>query len=148
MKKQIIIYTGSSTSVMCDPAYCDKIEKSDKVIDLLKKIGIVHSGLKYEVDKLEEAWFNKNYITNIFSCADLVDKFRIKYDSKIEDEFWVYLGNKKVKFKRLANRIYGMCPGTTNYEQKQMLKMQLINNFDINKTFFAERQQTEANRAR
>ena len=34
MKKQIIIDIGSSTSVMCDPAHCDKIEKSDKVPDL------------------------------------------------------------------------------------------------------------------
>ena len=96
----------------------------------------MHSGLKYEVDKLREAWFNKNSLTKIFSFANLVDKSRIKYDSKIEDSFWVHVVNKKVKFKRIANIIYGMCPGTTDDEQKQLLKMQVINTVDENKTNF------------
>ena len=34
MKKKITIDTGSSTLVMCNPSYCDKINKSDKVLDL------------------------------------------------------------------------------------------------------------------
>ena len=82
----------------------------------------MHSGLEYEVDNLGEAWFNKNSLTNIFSFADLVDKFRIKYDSKIEDSFWVYVNNKKVKFKRLANIIYVMCPGTKDKEKKSTVQ--------------------------
>ena len=87
-------------------------------------------------------------MTNIFSFANLVDKFSIKYDSRIEDAFWVYVNNKKVKFKRLVNRIYVICPGTTYYKKKQLLKMQLINDIDENKTFFTKRQQAEAKRAR
>ena len=127
MKNQIIIETGSSILVMCDPSYCDKIERSDKVIDLATNGGVMHSGLKCEVDNLGEAWFNKNSLTNIFIFADLVDKYRIKYDSKIEDRFWVYVDNTKVKLKRLTNRIYETRPGTTNDEHKQLLQMQLIN---------------------
>ena len=78
---------------------------------------------------------------NIFSFADLVDKFRNNYDSKIEDAFGVYVNNKKVKFKRLANRIYGMRPGTTDDKKKQMLQMQLINTVDEN-NFFSRRTST------
>ena len=87
MKKQIIINTGLSTSAMCDPAYRDKIDKSEKVLNIATNGRVMQSGLKCEVDKLGEAWFNKNPLTNIFSFEDLVDKFRIKYDSKIEDAF-------------------------------------------------------------
>ena len=83
MKKQIIINMGSSTSLMCDPFYCDKIDKSDKVLDLARDGGVMHYGLKFEVDKLGEAWFNTNSLTNIFSFANIINKFRIKYDSKI-----------------------------------------------------------------
>ena len=83
MKNQIIIDTVSSTLVMCDPSYCDKIENSDKVLDLATNGGVMHSGLKYEVYKLGEAWFNKNSLTNIFSFTNLVNKSWIKYDSKI-----------------------------------------------------------------
>ena len=56
----------------------------------------MHSRLECEVDKIGEAWFNKNSLTNIFSFSDLVDKFRIKYYSKIEDAFLVYVNNKEV----------------------------------------------------
>ena len=70
---------------MCDPAYCDKIEKSDKFLDLSTNGRVMRSGIKYELDKLGESWFNKNSLTNIFSFSDLVDKYRIKHDSKIED---------------------------------------------------------------
>ena len=74
---------------MYDPEYCDKIEKSDKVLYLATNGGVMHSGLKCEVGKLGEACFNKNPLTNIFSFADLVYKFRTEYDSKIEYAFWV-----------------------------------------------------------
>ena len=82
MQKQITIDTVSSISLMCNPAYCDKIEKSENFLDLATNSGVMHSGLKYEVDKLREAWFNKNSLKKIFSFTNLVDKFRIKYDYK------------------------------------------------------------------
>ena len=83
MKNQIIIDTGSPILVIFNPLYCDKLEKSDKVLDLVTDGGVIQSGLKYEVEKLREAWFNKNSLTNIFSFTNLVNKSRIKYDSKI-----------------------------------------------------------------
>ena len=107
----------------------------------------MHSGMKCKVGKLVEAWFNKHSLTKIFSFADLVNKYRIKYDSKIEDAFWVYVDNKEVKFKRIANRIYGFCLVTTDDDQKQLLQMQLIYTVD-RKIFFTKRQQAGANRAR
>ena len=48
----------------------------------------------------------------------------------------------------LTNRIYGMCPGTTDDEQKQLLQMQLINTVDKRIFFLTERQKSEAKRAR
>ena len=42
---------------------------------------------------------------------------------------------KKVKFERLASRIYGICPETTDDKQDQLLKMQLINIIDEKKHF-------------
>ena len=87
-------------------------------------------------------------MTNIFSFNDLVDKFRIKYDPKIEDAFWLYVNNKKVKVKRLSNRIYGVCPGTNDDKKKQLLQIKIINTIDENKNKFTKHQQEEAKRAR
>ena len=41
-----------------------------------------------------------------------------------------------------------MCPVITDDKQNQLLKIQLINTVDENKTFFTERQQAEAKRSR
>ena len=56
------------------------------------------------------------------------------------------MDNKKVKFKIPENRIYGMCPGTTDDEKKQLFQMQLINTVDKNKIFFNKRQQAKSKR--
>ena len=61
MKKKITIDTRSSALVMCDQSYCDKIDKSDKVIDIETNGGVMQSGPKCEVDKLGESWSNKNH---------------------------------------------------------------------------------------
>ena len=47
----------------------------------------------------------------------------------------VYVDNKKLNFKRLAKIIYGMCPGTTNDNKKQLFQMQPINTVDKDKIF-------------
>ena len=83
MKKQIIIDTVSSTYAMCDPAYCDKIEKSEKEINLATNGIVMHSGMKCEADKLRDAWFNKDSLTNILNFTNLGNKLRNKYDSNI-----------------------------------------------------------------
>ena len=57
------------------------------------------------------------------------------------------MNNKKVKFKRIVNIIYGMCPGTTVENKKQLLQMKLINTVDKNKVF-TKRQQAESKRER
>ena len=56
--------------------------------------------------------------------------------------------NKKVKFKRLSKRIYGMFPGTSNDKQKKLLQVQLINTVEENKKISTKCQQAEAKRAR
>ena len=71
---------------------------------------------------------------NIFGFADLVNKFRIKYDYKIEDSLWVHVNDKKVNFNRLENIVYGMCPGTNDDKKNKLMQMQLINTVDKNKT--------------
>ena len=40
-----------------------------------------------------------------------------------------------MKFKRLGKQFYGMCPGTTNDKQKELLQMQIINTVEEKKHF-------------
>ena len=53
MKNQIMIDTGSSTLVMYDPAHCDKIGGSDKVLDLATNGGVMHSGMKCDLGSIK-----------------------------------------------------------------------------------------------
>ena len=41
-----------------------------------------------------EEWYNPNAITNIFSCVEIKNKYRITYDSTVEKEFDVHLPDK------------------------------------------------------
>jgi hypothetical protein len=50
-----------------------------------------------------EAWYA---ITNIFSFANLADKYRITTDSAVEKAFTVHLSGKKVQFEQHENGLY------------------------------------------
>ena len=53
-------------------------------------------------------------MTNIFGFAKLAEKYRIVYDSDVEDAFHVYTGDKVVKFTRTDEGLYVYKP-TSKY---------------------------------
>ena len=50
--------------------------------------------------------FHKDAIANIFGFGDLVDKYRITYDSEKEDAFFVHMKHKTVKITQTPE---GLC---------------------------------------
>ena len=51
-------------------------------------------------------WYDENSMVNIFSFGDLVYKYRILYDSSMEDEFYLHGENKVIKFPRSNEGFY------------------------------------------
>jgi hypothetical protein len=51
-------------------------------------------------------WFDKHALVNIFSFAELKDKYAIMYDLCIEDTFLIHMEDKIVKFKGTPDGLY------------------------------------------
>jgi hypothetical protein len=62
------------------------------------------------VDKFSKVWYNKNSVANIFSFADMRKKYRITYNSEVENAFIVHTPDRPLKFKQLPNGLYSLNP--------------------------------------
>jgi hypothetical protein len=74
--------------------------------------GSMVTNMKADLPQWGEVWFNEKAITNIFSYAEMADRYRITYDSEKEDAFIVHLPDKPVRFKRIGINLYVFKPTT------------------------------------
>ena len=64
------------------------------------KAGSKESNQQATVPGFGNVWFHEEAIANIFGFGDLVNKYRITYDSGKEDAFLIHMERKTVKFTR------------------------------------------------
>jgi hypothetical protein len=87
-------------------------------------------------------------VANIFSFAKMLKRYRITYDSEIEDAFLVHTQERKVKFKPLANGLYSLNPKKETQHQTHEGNFQMVNTLEENKNVFTPRQFERAKIAR
>ena len=97
-------------------------------------------------------WFDPNSITNIFSHAEMSDKYRITYNNLEKghgDVFKVHTPKKIVIFKRLGNNLYVHKPTQTqSTTTSREDKLNLVTTVQENVNFYTLRQFKRAKRAR
>ena len=109
--------------------------------------------MKADVPGWGEVWFDPNCMTNIFSYAQMADRYPITYDNQKEDAFIVHLPHKSVKFMR-ENGLYLYRPPyikqTTIKDNKSEsnMKVQFLETVNENKKFYMKRQFEHAQQAR
>ena len=54
--------------------------------------------------------FDPEQIANIFGLVHMSDKYWITYDNKIEDAFYIHTNDSAIKFKQIADGLYGYKP--------------------------------------
>jgi hypothetical protein len=146
MREWILLDNQSSVTVFCNPNLVQNIRKSNEGdMYLSTNGGILVTTKKADLPEWGEVWFNEAAITNIFSYAEMADKYRITYDSSNEDAFVVHMSDtKQVRFTRLGNNLYVYKPPIKN----RYIKAQLLNTVEENRNFYTQRQFDRAKRAR
>ena len=97
MKKQVILDSGSSTSVFCEEKYCDDIAATNP-IEIKTNGGSIIMKQKCCVPDLGNAYFSKKSLTNIIGLRDMRTRYRVIYDSDKEPAFLIHTKKGIIKF--------------------------------------------------
>jgi hypothetical protein len=141
MHDWILLDNQSSVTVFSNRDLVENIRTTSETLNLHTNGGILSTNMKCDIPMWGEAWYAPNAITNIFSFAEMADKYRITTDSAVEKAFTVHLPEKKVRFEQNKNGLYVYIP-------KKLERFQFMSSLDENKQFFTTNQFERAKRAR
>ena len=106
MRESITLDNGSTLSLFCNPELVKDIRQSNTTLKMHTNAGSKESNQQATVPGFGNVWFQEDAIANIFGFGDLVNKYRITYDSEKEDAFLVHMEHKTVKFTRTPEGLY------------------------------------------
>jgi hypothetical protein len=136
--KQIILLDSQSTmDLFCSNAFVDKIHKSKETMRLKSNGGSMLVSHKATVPGCKkEVWFSSRAITHIIALSNLMQQYRVTYDSD-ELMFVVHRMPEKsnMNFRMHESGLHYYDPRTEDYEQ-----MVFVNTFAENMSRFTKRQ--------
>ena len=106
MRESITLDNGSTLSLFCNPELVKDIRQSNTTLKMHTNAGSKESNQQATVPGFGNVWFHEDAIANSFGSGDLVNKYRITYDSEKEDAFLVHMEHKTVKFTRTPEGLY------------------------------------------
>ena len=104
--ESITLDNGSTLSLFCNHEFVKDIRQSNTTLKMRTNAGSKESYQQATVPGFGNVWFHEDVIANIFGFGDLVSKYRITYDSEMEDAFLVHVEHKTVKFTRTPEGLY------------------------------------------
>jgi hypothetical protein len=119
----------------------DNIRDTNDTLTLYTNGGILTTSQKCDIPQWGEVWFEPDEFTNIFSYAEMAERYKITTDSEVENAFIVHISDKKVKFEKNENNLY-------IYILKKEKNVQLLSSVEENKGFYTSNQFERAKKAR
>jgi len=107
----IILDTGSTIpATIANPNFITNLKSSKESLRMATNTGTKELNLKGEVFGFGDAWYDPEFMANIFSFSHMKDKYRITYDSKVDDAFHVHTKDGVVKFGATDEGLYAYKP--------------------------------------
>ena len=90
MKEWILLDNQSSVDLFCNPNLVKDIHESKETLFLHTNDGVIKTNMKATVPGYGVVWFDAQAMTNVFCFANMVEKYRIQYESTEENAFIVF----------------------------------------------------------
>ena len=148
MRNIVLLDSCSSANVFCNGDLVREVGPSADPISLITNAGSFAVRKEATVKNLElPVYFDEDLLSNVFSLAQLSDKYRVTMDSAEENAFFVHVGDEVVKFVRTDDNLYAHVP--LLYQERDLpQKPCLVETLKENQSFLSEQQQRKAKMAR
>jgi hypothetical protein len=91
LKDVILLVTGSTIgTTIANPDLITNLKATSSPLQMATNAGTKTLNLKGDVIGFGEAWYDPDFMANIFGFAKMAEQHRITYDSNIEDAFLVH----------------------------------------------------------
>jgi hypothetical protein len=105
MQDWILLDNQSSVTVFSNKELVENIRDTNVTLTLHTNGGVLTTSQKCDIPQWGKAWFASDGLTNIFSYAEMAERYKITTDSEVENAFIVHLPDKKVKFEKNENNL-------------------------------------------
>ena len=112
LSNSLLLDSCSSEHLMCNKDMVSNIRLAPKQLDMASNGGNIITKHQADMTKAGQVWYNENAIANILSLGKLADKFRITFDSAVDNAFHIHTDQGIIKFKKNAANLYEHRPST------------------------------------
>jgi hypothetical protein len=130
------------------------VQAADNPVKMITNAGSKVITKQAEVLGFGTVYYNSTIFGNIFEFSAMADKYRIVYDSAVEDAFLVHTENRVIKFERTSEGLYAYQPHRSFYDEVVIAeaaakaKSFLLSTVSENKEGYSRRQFEDAKVAR